>query len=426
MTDAPRLLPAEDEFAPPECVVLGSGFSRAISKYMPTMPELGARVLEELHLDPEVLAPFGGNLEQWMSYLSIDQPWLAPAENYKNRGLFEDVSEAISDVIISSEMSAIVREPLPIWLIRLAWKWSDEETAIFSFNYDTLVERAVGATGRVMTLGDLYALPLAERWAVGDGGGMFATAPPPGPLPTLFKLHGSTSWGFGGLDGPPNDRVTIWDRSLRWAIPRLDEAEPPRRQRQYADLVPLIIPPTLTKGPFFTNLSLRAQWADAANLLRDADRLTVMGYSFPAADLVAQQWVGTNFEGDQMNIIDRDPERPGLIRSTLANPRDGEDITGPDAIQSYVDRECGDHVAWRLAGDGVSLEVNGTDLLEGVAVDQLPWSQGDHVAAQRWIHTKVDEAGGEGQVDRAQGAMSGDWENRHVVLSPGKHLDVKL
>lgn len=207
----------QDERARP-AVIIGSGFSRAISDAMPTMPELGSIVLDELELGTDELAPFGGNLEQWMSYLSIDQPWLTPAENYDNRGTFARVSSAIYTCITRAE-SAVVASEIPIWLVRLAWTWSDQQARVFSFNYDTLLERAIGTTNRITTLGDLYALPLADRWATGDGGGMFATAGPSGSLPSLYKLHGSTSWAFGGLDGPPNDRPVLWEHSLRWLVP---------------------------------------------------------------------------------------------------------------------------------------------------------------------------------------------------------------
>jgi hypothetical protein len=42
-------------------VLLGAGFSRAISSEMPLMKELGPLVLERLHLPAGTLAPFGGD-----------------------------------------------------------------------------------------------------------------------------------------------------------------------------------------------------------------------------------------------------------------------------------------------------------------------------------------------------------------------------
>ena len=414
------------------CVIVGSGFSREISDAMPIMNDLGRDVLQDLGLPDSALDPFGGNLEQWMSYLAVDQPWLSPADNFENRALFERVSRAVYEIIKDAESRTLTSKALPVWLERLAWTWCDQEARIFSFNYDTLLERAVGAVNRVTSLGDLYVAAVADRTAAGDGG-FLGAGPPLGKLLSLYKLHGSVSWAFGGLDGPPNDRIVLTERQLRWLVnSETDQPQPsPRELQKFDDLVPLIVPPTLTKGPFFSNLTLRAQWRRAADVLRSADRLTVIGYSFPPADLVAQQWVGTNFQGDRMDVIDRSETRPALIRETLANARQGDDKTGAQAIQAYVDRECGDHVAWRIWSDGddlgakASLSVNGSDLLAAVDPRYPPWGGNDYLDAQTWIHQLVDSAGGEWSVDRAQGPMSGSWEERRVVLPPGKRLVIR-
>jgi hypothetical protein len=408
-------------------VILGSGFSRSIAEAMPTMPELGTAVLEELGLDADVLAPFGGNLEQWMSFLSIDQPWLTTAENYDNRGRFARVSEAVYTCIVRAE-TEVVQQPIPIWLQRLAWTWCDQRARVFSFNYDTLVERAASGVNRLGSLADLYVAALTNRQAPGDGGAMFGPGPARGPLLSLYKLHGSTSWAFGGLDGPSNDRITLWNSALRWGITQTNEEEndSPRYVSIYDDLVPLIVPPTLTKGPFFANLALRAQWRRAAQALRSANTLTILGYSFPAADLVAQQWVSTSFSGSRMDVVDKEAERPALIRANVANAPEGEDITGDCAIERYVDRECGDHVAWSIRteteGTRVSLEVNGVDLLEGMDPANSRWGTTDYSDAQKWVHATVEAAGGRNDVDFAQGALDGSSESRHVVLAAGRHL----
>jgi hypothetical protein len=45
-------------------VLLGAGFSRAISPRMPLLPDLAQQVLEALNEPPAVLTPFDNNLEQ--------------------------------------------------------------------------------------------------------------------------------------------------------------------------------------------------------------------------------------------------------------------------------------------------------------------------------------------------------------------------
>lgn len=412
----------------PSCVILGSGFSRAISEHMPTMSELGSGVLGRLGLEPTVLDDFGGNLEQWMSYLSVDQPWLTPADNYENRGLFERVSRAVYDEIAVDEQRVMSDTALPIWLARLAWTWNQERVRVFSFNYDTLLERAVTATAHPGTFADVYAATLGDRLSVGSGI-MISPGPPTRNLLRLFKLHGSTSWAFSGLDGPVNDRILLWDQALGWGLwPAPEETPPlPRDENLWDDVVPLIIPPTLTKGPFYANLTLRAQWRRAAEALSIADRLTVIGYSFPQADLVAQQWVSTSFRGDRMDVVDWSDDRPASIRKTLAGARDGEDVTGENAIREYADRECGDHVQWSIWNDQaglvrVELLVNGVDLFADVSPAEQTWTSFDE--AQRWVHTRVEAAEGGNLIERSWVLIEprGPGESRWAVLSRGKHL----
>jgi hypothetical protein len=418
----------DSEFEPcaRSCVILGSGFSRAISDAMPTMPELGVEVLDRLRLGPDVLRPFGDNLEQWMSYLSVDQPWLDISANYENRALFARVSEAVQLSISEAEHAVMETTDMPDWLLRLVWTWCDARTQVFSFNYDTLLERAVGELNRLETWGDLYAASLSDRLAAGDGA-VYGAASPSDRLLSLYKLHGSTSWSFGGLDSPPNDRILLTQDRLRWHRPPagLPEPIPPRDESKYDDVVPLIIPPTLTKGPYFSNLTLRAQWRRAADALRAAPRLTVIGYSFPQADLVAQQWVTTSFAGSRFDVVDRAEQRPAAVRATLAGACEGDDLTGDDSIEQYVNSECGDLLRWRVwderdgHGARASLKVNGVELVV-FDLAARPWGD-DHDQAQRWVHDRVEEAE-PGIINRAIGPLDGSGEGRWAVLSSGNKV----
>lgn len=389
---------------------------------MPTLFELGEQVLSELGLPAKTLRPFSGNLEQWMSFLSVDQPWLSAAQNYENRARFENVSEAVSHCISRAEEETLAA-PVPDWLIRLVWTWCDKQADVFTFNYDTLIERALGQLGRVETWGDLYAASLTSRIATGDGA-TFGASDPRGPVLSLFKLHGSTSWAFGGLDAPPNDRVVLTKDMQTWHAPApQDRPIAPRYLSRFDDLVPLIIPPTFTKGPYYSNLTLRAQWRRAASTLGSASELTVMGYSFPSGDLVAQQWVSTRFHGDRMDIVDKAKNRAKSIRDTLADAKGGEDCIGVRAIERYVDRECGPLVSWKISASGdqlaapAELWVNGANILANVDPALLPWGN-NYAEAQRWIHERL-EANAPNAADRAVGGMSGSNEDRFIVLPKG-------
>jgi len=412
------------------CVILGSGFSRAISNHMPTMVELSGEVLSQLSLNPNRLDPFSGDLEQWMSYLSVDQPWLTPSQNLTNRALFADVSGAVNSCILNAE-GKVVLEPMPDWLLRLAWTWCDSETNVFSFNYDTLVERAVTQLGRLGTWGDLYATSLSSRSTPGDGGAMFSVFSPLAPLLRMFKLHGSTSWAFSGLDSSPSDRIVLTADRLTWHGRKdPEDPVPPRYMSRFDDVVPLIIPPTLTKGPYYSNLALKAQWRRAATYLASASTLAVVGYSFPNADLVARQWVSTSFSGKRMDIVDRSLERPDQIRAGLPGALAGIDNTGVSAVEEYVDRICGPLVRWQIwsAGDEfgarVKLIVNGNDLVAHIAPADMPWGN-EPDEAQRWVHERIERnAPGAINGARSESGRPGSLESRFVVLPPGATVDI--
>lgn len=421
-------------------VILGSGFSRAISDSMPTLTQLRDLVLQDLSVtvrEPVTarhLEKFGGSLEQWMSFLAVDQPWLTEAENLANRSLFEHVRESLARCITSAEGRALATPP-PDWLIRLVWTWCDEEVPVITFNYDTLIERAIAHMSRVRTFADVYAAPLMERTAAGDGA-VFGADEPLGPVLSLYKLHGSTNWAFGGLAAPPNDRIVLTDPFLRWTEQGTrPSSEAARYRSRFADLTALIVPPTLSKGPYFSNLGLRAQWAGAAHALARAMRLTVFGYSFPSGDIVARQWVETSFMGHQMDIVDADESRPEQIRSSLAGARSGEDSVGPNAVQEYVDQMCGPLIRWDLRERDstgklvVNLSVNGEDALASMSEEKRPWGQ-DYWAAQRWVHERIEAAararGIEKVLDRAipVRGMSGNYDSRFVVLPRGSRLSL--
>lgn len=410
-------------------VVLGSGFSRAISPLMPTLSELRDIVLDDLGIRIEELKPFSGNLEQWMSFIAVDQPWLTDADNLSNRSLFERVRSSLAQSIFSAENRAIA-EPTPDWLLRLVWTWCENEAAVFTFNYDTLVERCLVSMGRVQTLADVYAVPLMERVAAGDGT-MLGAEEPNGPVLQLYKLHGSVNWAFGGLQAPPNDRIVLTEAILPWK----SRADPIakrslRYQSRFADLTQLIIPPTFAKGPYYNNLSLRAQWTRAATSLRESTNLTVIGYSFPPGDQVAGQWVSSSFMGWRMDVVDAAAGRPQEIRDRLPEARTGLDFTGTRALEDYVDHECGPLVRWNISAldpSGtvtVELWVNGVDVLVALPDSQRPWRD-DYQAAQAWVHDRVQAAAPNFSfADRAVGGMSRSFDTRYVVLPKGATLSL--
>lgn len=374
-------------------VLLGAGFSRAIGHAMPLLSELGEAVLARLGLPADTLMPFH-DLEQWLSFLAQGQPWLDDGANLRNQALFRDVARAVATEISAAE-ATVLASPPPSWLTRLAWDWASDSAHVATFNYDTLLERGTSNAGLVLTWADLYSMSLERRTAPGDNF-MFATEAPPGPVFSLYKLHGSTNWSYGGLAAPVSDRVVITHEVRRWPKPETVIAlERPARGRHrplYDDVEPMIVPPTGTKGPYYGNLSLRAQWRRAFAALAAADELLIIGYSFPASDLVTRHLLSTSGFAGKITVVDRSSAAAEAVE-TLTRWSEFQTYTGDDAIGSYVAETCGNVVGWTgVSRDGrwypqVSLDddlVRETDLSASFATYEEALAAALVAAQRRW------------------------------------------
>ncbi|MFD4422147.1 hypothetical protein ACFWN7_11670 [Agromyces sp. NPDC058484] len=93
----------------------------------------------------------------------------------------------------------------PVWLRQLVSLWDAERAAVLTFNYDTLLERAVngstpvtgaGSDSLQLVLGDRVvfpAPPATQPQFAGDAG-----APHTADSFQVLKLHGSLAWYWAG------------------------------------------------------------------------------------------------------------------------------------------------------------------------------------------------------------------------------------
>ena len=100
--------------------LLGAGFSKAASGFMPVLEEL-SQELEAQSLVPPHAAALGGNVEDWLTYLSQPQPWNTEAENLRNKADFLDLTHAIGSVIRNREKQR--DRDCPDWLKSLIRWW---------------------------------------------------------------------------------------------------------------------------------------------------------------------------------------------------------------------------------------------------------------------------------------------------------------
>jgi hypothetical protein len=344
---------------PAPFVLLGAGFSKAVSSAMPTLNELAPMVLDRLKLPRNTLQQYGGDLEQWLSYLSIDQPWLPDSENLTNRAMFFRASSAVRSAIQEAESTAR-SEPCPPWLSRLATSWCATGATVVSFNYDLLVERTVTELKLTQSWLDIYRTPLSNRSATLVAGMTFGLGKPPGPTLALLKLHGSINWGYAGINATSRDSIYLLESDLGWSDVEDGQPALPRHWGLHDDLEPMIVPPTGTKSSYYSSAGLRGQWRRAAAALQSATSITIVGYSFPTTDHAARHFFAGNAADVPITVVDTSPTVGATVQKVLGGTGDIRHFSGQDAVSKYVEATCGDVITW-----GADYSVDGFRLING-------------------------------------------------------------
>jgi hypothetical protein len=299
---------------PQDAFVLGAGFSIAVADQMPTTDGLGETVLtrqrgihrsqSEVHSSNCDGISCGGrmlvngkwpapNFEVWLSRLAEDQPYLYEPDNYERRALYERLTALVALEIETTAGWAMRSDP-PAWFLELVQRWMSDGASVVTLNYDTFVESMVEhlACGRhTEPSAKMYSVPIRPRLIplnpalvdpVGNEPMRISDGFDPAKI-SLYKLHGSTRWFWDDQTRSSDSMVDIGQGS-GWYRNRSAEAD----RREVPGKVQVIVPPTTTKSRFFANGIVREIWRGAYEALRCADRVFVLGYSLPPADLVVQ------------------------------------------------------------------------------------------------------------------------------------------
>ena len=278
-----------------EVFLLGAGFSRAISKDMPLLADLGRSLDKQLHETPslpryqKILARLDGDVELYLSYLSENCPWQRETEALDQRARFLEAQSYIAETVREAESKAFSQAPTE-WLGTLIQCWLARRSAVITLNYDTWVERHAIPALRQVSLADLYHAPLQDLRAR-TGAGLYGSE---APVPfKLLKLHGSVNWYYSGS-------LEFSGEQVYYDAP--DPHNSDRDEYLRTDLVPFIVPPVAAKSPFFASLALRAIWRAAAAALRQARTIYCLGYSMPLTDLTMRLFLSSSIPERNVNI----------------------------------------------------------------------------------------------------------------------------
>jgi hypothetical protein len=307
-----------------DVLILGAGFSRALSDLMPLTDELGNLCLGVDSLRDDNRVPpdgfRGGSFEAWLSQLADEQPYLSTEDNLQNQALFLKFSAAIANVL-GRRVHDVLGAGWPSWFPELLRVADQRKATLITFNYDPLIECGV-ATGVL----DEWGAPGPVFWAevIGD-----VPSWPPGPMRwaadsadtfKLLKLHGSLNWYWspGDVTG-----VSVARRALPGMYGEPEMYTESDRRRQLPGRVPFVVPPAATKSPYYRNPVVREIWQQAAASLRQADRVIIIGYLLPATDLTVAALIVDSLRDSNAHVlvVDIDPEPIANRLTSLGLPK---------------------------------------------------------------------------------------------------------
>ncbi len=260
-----------------DAFLLGAGFSKAVSEHMLTMQELFG-LLQGLigaadGFNQEAYDYADGNVETLLSYYAIPGPSDDPIEVLRKRRVTARLELGIGEVLQAQERAG-VKDGLNPNVGKLVDKWMKQESHVLTANYDTLVERLVGALDDTQVT-PLFPIPILPSQAI-EGDYSHGTTHYLKAL-TLYKLHGSVSWYKPHGESNTDQIYCYCDFGMR------PIGSP---EKLLGDKRRFIAPPVHDKSTLLGHESMRNLWRQARNsALAQADNLYVIGYSLPATDV---------------------------------------------------------------------------------------------------------------------------------------------
>ncbi|MEM4402554.1 MAG: hypothetical protein QW376_08775 [Candidatus Caldarchaeum sp.] len=341
-------------------LILGSGFSKAVSDKMPVVRELADALKKQIKEDPELkdledpkYQHLLNDPELLLTYLAQDQPWKEPWEAPKEWAVFLKISKWLAGYIQDCEAKAFKQNDdlIPTWKPLASWL-HQTRTPVITFNYDTVLERICYHSDERLDCYCLYNIPLSTiflREAGTFGGDWKDTF-------CLIKLHGSINWFYSGVEQFPGEQ--IYFRNVDKMSPdddMVDEDEAAQDsgsskkdiERLLSDKVALIIPPVAEKSRFYANQTIRSLWSKAREYLKAAEEIYVVGYSLPDTDLTTKLLLQTACTGQPKTvyIVNNDEEGKNnlLRRYHDAFPQETnfkDDYIRSNAVEAMVKDLC--------------------------------------------------------------------------------------
>lgn len=302
--------------------VLGAGFSKAINEAMPLTNELGVALAKRLFGEIDFDLQPGETFEAWLTLQVTPLPFLHGFENSRRSA---DAARVIDEIalVLDEQVHKASEQPAPLWLRQLIAIWHVERAVILSFNYDTLIERAVNGTapatisaeGHVsFVMGDhvvFPAPPAPQAQYFGDSGAGHTN-----DSFELLKMHGSLAWYWASGDPTGSTLIRVREKHV------LGTSKPLATEVDFSGATTLdryLIPPITAKDGYYGSYLSNTLWRMARSHISSAESLTLIGYSLPPEDRVASQLIAQVPKNAPVAVVDRDPGEQTPPRSILGN-----------------------------------------------------------------------------------------------------------
>ncbi len=223
--------------------------------------------------------------------------WPTPKELNDYAGYREVLVEALGHYFLCRHVEDLQNSKDPKWVaLRKLANVLKKDDVVITFNYDAAVERVLHREGK-WSVEDGYGF----RVCIQNPNGISAPSPKGASDVKVLHLHGATGWYRAELS--PDFKISL-DTHLLTGLGMSGEDEhkaalPPNRQlmlhpsylKDYEDA---------TSGNAFIGL-----WQQAAENLRKAEHVYIIGYSLPKADVAALTLLLTNCKPGTVTTVNR-------------------------------------------------------------------------------------------------------------------------
>ena len=317
---------------------LGAGFSKALCSKFPLMNELTNDVVSRLDKDSvrrhfdELTIPVRKNFEILLTYLGTNWPWKNDTTRHANLALYSAIIQNLSNIFNELTTQYIYGEQYEIDETFFAFAKKaiipKNKMNFITLNYDVLLELLLRRSSNwELTYNDFYKYPMSLLSTRILDSNSITIRTPQSQAPSILKLHGSSNWFWAG--------ETTADEIY------FSEGQEKDYDNVVMGLKPYIIPPVLDKNDFYNHIAIRALWQKAEQLLKKADEIYIVGFSFPQTDLSVRYLFQSSLRNSNPNIyvVNRARKKDLLLAyNDVLNER-GIDYTytdGNDVVKQFI------------------------------------------------------------------------------------------